>query len=119
MFPGLDHFEQVNNVHNQPAGGRLLKEVASRLAQSAHEDDNVGRNRDDEFLHLLMNPQARNSVWRISAAVIKNLSRTLVVGNSLLSVRPSIEITIYPGGGVNDNELIDYADAAMYRAKQE
>ena len=118
MFLDLDRFKQVNDVHGHAAGDLVLKEVARRLAQNAREEDTVCRNGGDEFLYLLMNPQGRNNVERIAADVIENLSRKLCVGKSQLSVRPSIGIAIYPDGGVNGNELIDNADAAMYRAKK-
>ena len=55
--------------------------------------------------------RARVTPCRTAADVIENLSRTLCVGRSLLSVRPSIGTAIYPDGGVNGNELIDNADA--------
>jgi len=118
MFLDLDRFKQVNDVHGHAAGDLVLKEVARRLAQDAREEDTVCRNGGDEFLYLLMNPQGRDNVERIAADVIENLSRTLCVGKSQLSIRPSVGIAIYPDGGVNGNELIDNADAAMYRAKK-
>ena len=118
MFLDLDRFKQVNDVHGHAAGDLVLKEVARRLAQNARKEDTVCRNGGDEFLYLLMNPQGRENVERIAAGVIENLSRTLCVGKAQLSVRPSIGIAIYPDGGANGNELIDNADAAMYRAKK-
>ena len=76
------------------------------------------RNGGDEFLYLLMNPRGRDNVERIAAAVIESLARAIDVGEVQLTVRPSVGIAIYPGGGVDGSALIQNADAAMYRAKK-
>ena len=118
MFLDLDRFKNVNDVHGHAAGDVVLKEVAKRLAQDARDEDTVCRNGGDEFLYLLMNPQGRDNVERIAAAVIQNLARAILVGEKQLTVRPSIGIAIYPDGGVDGDTLIQNADAAMYRAKK-
>lgn len=118
MFLDLDRFKNVNDVHGHAAGDVVLREVATRLAQYARDEDTVCRNGGDEFLYLLMNPQGRENVERIAAAVIENLARTIRVGEQQLTVRPSIGIDIYPDGGIDGEALIQNADAAMYRAKK-
>ncbi len=118
MFLDLDHFKDVNDVHGHAAGDVVLKEIANRLAQDARDEDTVCRNGGDEFLYLLLNPQGRGNVERIAASVIENLARTIHFGGQQLTVRPSIGIAVYPGGGGNGDELIQNADAAMYRAKK-
>lgn len=118
MFLDLDRFKNVNDVHGHAAGDLVLKEVARRLAQNARDEDTVCRNGGDEFLYLLMNPKGRGNAERIAAAVIENLARSISVGETQLTVRPSIGIAMYPGDGVNGDALIQNADAAMYRAKK-
>ena len=118
MFLDLDRFKSVNDEHGHAAGDLVLQEVAKRLAQDARDEDTVCRNGGDEFLYLLMNPQGRSNVEKIAAAVIKNLARSICVGDKQLTVRPSIGIAIYPDGGVTGDTLIQNADAAMYRAKK-
>ena len=118
MFLDLDGFKGVNDVHGHAAGDVVLKEIAKRLARSARDEDTVCRNGGDEFLYLLMNPQGKDNVKRIAAAVIENLSRLIRVGEKQLTVRPSVGIAIYPDGGVKGDALIQNADAAMYRAKK-
>ena len=118
MFLDLDRFKSVNDVHGHAAGDVVLKEIARRLAENARGEDTVCRNGGDEFLVLLMNPQGRGNVERIAEAIIDNLSRSIQVGPTQLSVRPSIGIAIYPEGGVDGETLIQNADAAMYCAKR-
>ena len=118
MFLDLDRFKSVNDVHGHAGGDIVLMEVAKRLAQDARDEDTVCRNGGDEFLYLLMNPQGRDNVERIAAAVIENVARAIPVGEKELTVRPSVGIALYPDGGVNGEALIQNADAAMYRAKK-
>ena len=118
MFLDLDRFKNVNDVHGHAAGDTVLKEIAKRLARGARDEDTVCRNGGDEFLYLLMNPQGKDNVERIAAAVIENLSRLIRFEEKQLTVRPSIGIAIYPHGGAKADALIQNADAAMYRAKK-
>lgn len=118
MFPDLDRFKSVNDSHGHAAGDVVLKEIAKRLAREARDEDTVCRNGGDEFLYLLMNPQGRGNVERIAVAIIENLGRAVRVGATLLVVRPSIGIAIYPDDDVDGEELIRHADASMYQAKK-
>ena len=118
MFLDLDKFKSVNDVHGHAAGDLVLKEIAKRLEQDARDEDTVCRNGGDEFLYLLMNPQGRRNVESIAASVIHSLARSIRVGQVDVTVRPSIGIAIYPGGGLTGDALIQNADAAMYRAKK-
>lgn len=118
MFLDLDRFKNVNDVHGHAAGDVVLKEIANRLAGDARDEDTVCRNGGDEFLYFLTDPKGRGNVESIAVAVIENLSRTIRVGAEALTVKPSIGIALYPGGGADGDALIQNADAAMYRAKK-
>ena len=118
LFIDLDKFKSVNDVHGHAAGDLVLKEIAKRLEQDARDEDTVCRNGGDEFLYLLMNPQGRRNIESIAASVIHSLARSIRVGQTNVTVRPSIGIAVYPGGGVTGDALIQNADAAMYRAKK-
>ncbi len=117
MFLDLDHFKAVNDTHGHAAGDAVLQEVAKRLAQYARDEDTVCRNGGDEFLYLLVNPKGRANVERVAAAILEHLGRSIRAGEQQLTIRPSIGIAIYPGGGSDGATLIQNADAAMYRAK--
>lgn len=85
----------------------------------AREEDTVCRNGGDEFLYLLINPSGRQTVARIAALVREAIESPIDAGDLQFTIAPSIGIALYPEHGTSAQMLIDYADAAMYRAKQQ
>ena len=117
MFLDLDRFKRINDAHGHDVGDEVLKRVAKRLSEHARGEDTVCRNGGDEFLYLLMNPQAEN-IERIAAALLKTIAQPIDLGNLQLVINASIGIAVYPGHGTSEENLIKNADTAMYRAKR-
>lgn len=117
MFLDLDRFKCINDTHGHAAGDAVLKAVAERLAAHAREEDTVCRNGGDEFLYLLVNPQANENIERIAQAVVMRIAQPIDVDGLQLAVQASIGIAVYPDNGQSGEDLIGLADAAMYKAK--
>lgn len=118
MFLDLDHFKAINDTHGHAVGDEVLKEVAKRLSRQSRDEDTVCRNGGDEFLYLLMNPQDRSNVDRIAGLVFDCIAQPIDIGSLQLIVQPSIGIAVFPEEGLTAAQLIECADAAMYRAKR-
>ncbi len=118
LFLDLDRFKRINDAHGHAVGDLVLQEVARRLLQCARDEDTVCRNGGDEFLYLLVNPNARADVERVAAIVSNNLARPIQVAGLDLVVGSSIGIAVYPADGTTGRALVDSADAAMYRCKR-
>lgn len=117
MFLDLDRFKWVNDTHGHAVGDAVLKEVARRLLDHVRHEDTVCRNGGDEFLYLLMNPGDRANVERMAGLMLSCIAQPIVIGDVELIVKPSIGIAVFPEDGVNEAQLINNADAAMYTAK--
>jgi len=118
MFLDLDRFKYINDTHGHAVGDAVLKEVAKRLLRHARDEDTVCRNGGDEFLYLLINPQGRESIERISDALLKTIGLPIDVGDLQPVIKASIGIAVYPENGITGEQLIRNADSAMYRAKK-
>lgn len=118
MFLDLDRFKSINDTHGHSVGDSVLKEIAQRLLEHCRDEDTVCRYGGDEFTYLLMNPQGSNNIKQIAGNVIQNISRPIDVGDLQLSVNASIGIAVYPADGATEEQLINKADMAMYRAKK-
>jgi diguanylate cyclase (GGDEF)-like protein len=99
-------------------GDEVLKEVAKRLLQHCRGEDTVCRNGGDEFLYLLMNPQATENIERIADTLLKTIGQPIDMGDLQLVIKASIGIAIYPENGTTGEQLIRNADTAMYLAKK-
>ncbi len=116
MFMDLDGFKPVNDAFGHHVGDQLLREVALRLRENFHRHDTLARIGGDEFV-LLVEVDSPDDVSVVAARQVSLIASQFCVGDQSLQVSVSIGITLYPGNGVTQQELLMNADAAMYHAK--
>ncbi len=116
----LDHFKKFNDTYGHDAGDTVLREAAAFLLRSVRAEDIVCRFGGEEFIVIL--PVADLRVTQARAERIRSKLRELPVlhqGQSLGMVTVSVGVAELPQHGTSPKELIESADAAMYRAKKE
>jgi diguanylate cyclase (GGDEF)-like protein len=120
MSLDLDGFKPVNDTHGHAAGDYVLAELAERLADAVRPGDMVARMGGDEFLVLVpVDPGVDNDWVRAMATRLREaIRRPLPIGDHSVTVGTSIGIVRFPGDGDRAEDLLNLADAAMYRAKQ-
>jgi diguanylate cyclase (GGDEF)-like protein len=113
----LDDFKRVNDTLGHRAGDEVLVNVADRLAAVAG-GGLVARLGGDEFVALLDQPPAYGDrLVETADRIAEALSApVLVTGGWQVAVRASIGFVAVPGAADLD-EVLERADAAMYRAK--
>jgi diguanylate cyclase (GGDEF)-like protein len=97
-----------------------LRETASLLVRSIRAEDFVCRFGGEEFVVVLPTADLRASEAR--AQRIRSKLRDLVVihdGRSLGAITVSIGVSALPNHGTTEKDLLQCADAALYRAKRE
>jgi PAS domain S-box-containing protein len=100
MFLDLDSFKPLNDRYGHAAGDLLLVEVASRLSGVVRETDTVARLGGDEFVVLLSVTQPGEPDTTVEHHCSVSIGVVLFV-NHLSS----------------QTDLLKWADAAMYQAK--
>jgi diguanylate cyclase (GGDEF)-like protein/PAS domain S-box-containing protein len=116
----LDHFKNFNDTFGHDAGDTVLREVAAFLLKSVRAEDIVCRFGGEEFIVIL--PVADLKVSLARAERIRSKVRELPVlhqGKSLGMVTISMGVAALPQHGTSRKELVEAADAALYRAKRE
>jgi diguanylate cyclase (GGDEF)-like protein/PAS domain S-box-containing protein len=116
----LDHFRKFNDTHGHDAGDTVLRETASFLLKSVRAEDIVCRFGGEEFVVIL--PVADLRVTQARAERIRSRLRELTVmhqGQSLGMVTVSIGVAELRQHGSAIKELLEAADAALYRAKRD
>ncbi|XKE45437.1 EAL domain-containing protein [Halomonas organivorans] len=119
LFLDLDHFKRVNDSLGHALGDELLVKLTGRLQQHLREDDTLARLGGDEFLVLLPDVQEIDEVTRVARRLIESVSAPFELGRHRFRVGCSLGISLYPDDGDDAEALVQRADAAMYRAKQE
>lgn len=118
LFLDLDRFKQVNDAMGHGAGDQVLIEVAKRLASRVRRMDTVARFGGDEFVVVLSDLATVTEAESVAGALVALLAEPFLVAGRGCNIGASIGISVFPGDGQSGAELLDKADAAMYRAKQ-
>lgn len=117
LMVDLDHFKRVNDTYGHLVGDRVLKEVAHRIQSSVREMDLVGRYGGEEFAVGLPGGDRALSV-RIADRIRKAVEAEPVRAyDETVTITVSVGVSLCPDGRCDDGQLIDEADAQMYRAK--
>ncbi|MEO8923144.1 MAG: EAL domain-containing protein, partial [Caldimonas sp.] len=117
LFVDLDGFKPVNDTYGHSIGDLVLEQVGQRLKAMSRGKDVVARVGGDEFLLLLSNVQATESVAQVASRLIQGLSQPYAIEGREVMISCSVGIAMYPDG-CSHAKLIARADAAMYAAKR-
>ena len=115
----LDHFKYVNDTAGHEAGDHVLVKVAEILQSGCRSGDLAVRIGGDEFV-MLMAPGAGAKETAAACSRLQARIRTpMPFEGKQLSVGASFGVASDEGGLVSSGEVLQAADAALYRAKAE
>ena len=114
----LDRFKTVNETLGHEAGDALLREVVQRLTGCIREGDLLGRLGGDEFAVLLEDVEGPQ-IEALARTIGDAFKTPFNVGGRQVSVTASAGITVCPADGNDPVALLNNADIAMYRAKEQ
>jgi len=117
LYIDLDNFKIINDNEGHASGDKVLKEAAQKLTQSVRESDTVARIGGDEFVVLLETIKDNKDARKLAKVLGEQLSKPWSINNNNYTISGSIGIAIYPKDGITTDELLFYADKAMYQAK--
>lgn len=120
----VDHFKRVNDTYGHPAGDAVLSTLGSLLKASFRDLDIVARYGGEEFLVICTNTAIDG------AALVAERVRQLIESHQIempdgsgasqtIQIRISIGVAGLSASVGNKEELVQAADQALYRAKQE
>ena len=118
LFLDVDRFKNVNDTLGHAIGDELLRQFSSRLVDCLRVRDTIGRFGGDEFAAILMLPEGAQNAIAVVDKIRETLRRPFDLKGHEVTVTASIGISVYPDDGDDSDTLIQYADTAMYRAKE-
>lgn len=118
LYIDLDGFKKINDNHGHAVGDHLLQIVAHRLRALIRTSDVIARLGGDEFVVVLAGTSARDAEL-IAAKIIDSLGAPYKLGDCVAAISASIGLAQYPLSGSSGKALLQRADDAMYRAKQD
>ena len=117
LFIDIDKFKSINDSYGHDLGDQVLLMVANRLKSFVRDEDIVSRWGGDEFVCLLLEVKQEADVTQLAEKMINRVAEAFEFQGTVLSIRASIGIAIYPADGDTSEILFKNADIAMYKAK--
>ena len=116
MLLDLNRFKEVNDMLGHQVGDRLLQVIGMRVRSLLRDVDTVARLGGDEFV-VLVRVDSREQAELVAAKVVSTIGQEVTLGDVQLNVSASLGIALYPDHSLTLETLINCADQAMYKAK--
>lgn len=114
----LDNFKEINDTAGHAIGDEVLIKVAERINAIITPPNIMARFGGDEFLILMQeNPDAQ-ALHTFCARLIEAMEAPFKIQQKSFLVSISIGASRFPENSRNVEELIMFADEAMYQAKR-
>ena len=122
LFLDLDNFKTLNDTKGHEIGDLLLAEVAKRLNACVSAGDTVARLGGDEFVVVLESlssvpDEAAAQADLVAERIRAQLSLPYQLAGRDYRTTPSIGVVLFRGNQESLDDVMKYADTAMYQAK--
>ncbi|HMB42942.1 MAG TPA: EAL domain-containing protein [Luteimonas sp.] len=118
LYLDLDHFKHVNDTRGHTVGDDLLRQVADRILRCTRVRDSVGRFGGDEFGIIAPIQHQPDDAAKLARKLLEELQRPYALDGAETIVTVSIGIAVCPIDAGDAEELVQFADTAMYHAKR-
>ncbi|GLO14603.1 diguanylate cyclase [Pseudomonas putida] len=114
----LDNFKNINDSLGHAFGDKLLRELGKRLRRELREHDTLARLGGDEFAVVLNGLDGRDAACNTAQRLINAICPPFQIEGHQFTVGVSIGIAIAPDDNDQAEQLLGYADMALYEAKR-
>jgi len=119
VYVDLDNFKSVNDTLGHAAGDEVLLLVAERLKAASRGEDDLGRLGGDEFVMLLRGISGPELAMRVAQRIAESASGTFELSCGSVKLRASVGVACADTDASTGEELVQRADGAMYRSKEQ
>lgn len=115
----LDNLKYINDSYGHDWGDFYIKTTAEAISAAASDEDICSRISGDEFMIFILGRETKVEVEQM----VESLRESLIAHSfkdpdgELMKIRASIGVAYYPDDAENYEQLREYADFAMYMAK--
>jgi diguanylate cyclase (GGDEF)-like protein len=117
----VDAFRLVNDSLGHVTGNQVLAAVATRISETTRTTDLLARPGGDEYLLLVADipaDQVQIVAEQAAQRIVDALDEPFVIEDAEFSLECSMGIGMCHNGACNAQDLLEQADAAVFRAKQ-
>lgn len=118
IYIDLDDFKKINDSLGHDYGDKLLIIFSSIIKRHLRQNDIFARVGGDEFVIIMDNIKSINSVLRLFNRILKSLHEPIEIKHHQnYKINASFGISIFPDDSTQIDELVKFADLAMYESK--
>jgi len=118
LFIDLDQFKKINDSYSHDIGDQVIRILASRIRKVIDSHHKLARIGGDEFTILAEQYQYNKELEYLAQKVIDTIQEPIIVDKTTMFISCSIGISLYPDDTSSCQDMIRYADTAMYKAKE-
>lgn len=118
LFLDIDRFKEINDRLGHAVGDKLLVEAAKRISSCTRSVDITARIGGDEFTVIMGGLTDIKGLENTCQNILARLHEPFHLDGQVIYTSVSIGITVYPSDNENVDELLKFADQAMYEAKR-
>jgi diguanylate cyclase (GGDEF)-like protein len=117
MIADVDRFKVINDRYGHPVGDAVLREASQRMQSALRSFDIIGRYGGEEYLIIAPDTDLVGGLAAAERVRQALATKRIRVGDLDLVTTVSIGLACSERGLETPGELVDAADAALYRAK--
>lgn len=117
MSVDLNRLKHLNDTYGHKAGDRAIQIIAERLRNTVRSEDHVARIGGDEFVCVIRDDNPHDAAVHVALRFADLCDEPVDLGEVEEVLHSSVGIGIGARGTAFDT-LLEWSDAAMYRAKR-
>lgn len=114
----FDKFKEINDRYGHDIGDKLLRSFANRIKRTVRKTDTFARFGGDEFIMILGDFYNIDDMEKFAQKIMDAFKEPFNVDRLKLKIEGSMGISVYPDDGLNQSDLVKFADTAMYDSKK-
>ncbi len=114
----IDHFRECNHHHGSDRGDLVLRELAALLRERVRSEDLVARFGGEEFAILLTGGATEEESGQVAEKLRTHIATHIIGGCSVGEITVSIGVAWLPAGRLDAARIVQMANEALGRAKQ-
>ena len=123
ILADLDQFKRINDTLSHSVGDQIIVSLASRLEAEFKDIGIVARLGADEFLlHSAQLSNNHDMAWNVASELAERLrsciNKEIEIGVHRYTLSASLGVVVFKCGEDNADEILQYADTAMYESKR-
>ncbi|MFA3792743.1 putative bifunctional diguanylate cyclase/phosphodiesterase [Aliiglaciecola sp. SL4] len=120
VYLDVKHFKQINELHGHQAGDQILVTLAERIQQCISTTDLCARVGGNEFGIILTDCKEQNDCIEVANRLIEAMEPPFYTASKQkVQIGLNLGAAHFPSDASDSEELMKFADLAMFSAKKE